>query len=332
VTADGLAALHDDAVWVDARRREVIAAVGADRVRLLNGLITNDVAAVPPGAGCRAALLTAKGHVAADLRLFVDADDIKIVVDAGQAAPTAATLERYAIMDDFHARHDADMVLGGVFGPRAVDRLTKVGLPHDVMASLEARGPLAHAVVAPNIWMARMRELGTGGFWIGGPPEVVEDLERRLAAAAGVARLDPDGAEAARIAAGEPRWSAEITADYFPMEVGLGDAIDYAKGCYLGQEVIVRIRDRGHINWQLRRLRLRGDSDPAPGDAVESEGRPRAGRITSAARLPGGEGVALALLHTSVAEGAEVRIKHGEATIPAVVSAQSGLDAGVDQR
>jgi folate-binding protein YgfZ len=135
-----------------------------------------------------------------------------------------------------------------------------------------------------------------------------------------VRRLAAEVAEALRIESGEPAWGAEITADYFPMEVGLSPAIDYAKGCYLGQEPIVRIRDRGHINWRLVRLHARDAAAPvpSPGDALETDARPRAGRVTSAARLPDGPAVALAVLHTSVPLGAVVRIRHGETPIPTV--------------
>jgi len=109
------------------------------------------------------------------------------------------------------------------------------------------------------------------------------------------------------------------------MEVGLNGAIDYAKGCYLGQEPIVRIRDRGHINWRLVRLDLNVDvaTDPAPGDPLESEAKPKAGRVTSAGRLPDGRGVALAMLHTSVVVGATVHIRHGDARIDARVHAEA---------
>src|SRR6185369_2474080 len=119
------------------------------------------------------------------------------------------------------------------------------------------------------------------------------------------------------------RWGVEITSDYFPMEVGLSGAIDYSKGCYLGQEPIVRIRDRGHINWRLCGLAVSGGDDPAPEDALESDAKPRAGRVTSAARLPDGRGVALALVHTSVPVGAEVRIKHGEQVLAARVTGEA---------
>ena len=103
------------------------------------------------------------------------------------------------------------------------------------------------------------------------------------------------------------------------MEVGLGDAIDYGKGCFLGQEPIVRIRDRGHTNWRLARLDLEGADDLAPGDRLESDVKPKAGRLTSVARLPGGQGVALALVHVDVPDGAPVRVQHGDLRVPAVV-------------
>src|SRR4029077_20401010 len=106
---------------------------------------------------------------------------------------------------------------------------------------------------------------------------------------------------------------------YFPMEVGLVGAIDYAKGCYLGQEPIVRLRDRGHINWRLVQLDVAGAVDPAAGDALESDVKPRAGKITSVSRFAGGRGVALAMLHVSVPVGGDVRIKHADAAISARV-------------
>jgi folate-binding Fe-S cluster repair protein YgfZ len=112
------------------------------------------------------------------------------------------------------------------------------------------------------------------------------------------------------------------------MEVGLTAAIDYQKGCYLGQEPIVRIRDRGHINWRLVGLDVTPPSDsppggPTAGDALEADTKPKAGRVTSAARLPDGRAVALAVLHVSIPVGAEIRIRHGEAATSARVRAEA---------
>jgi folate-binding protein YgfZ len=324
---DSLSDSHDvgllarAAARVELGGRELIVATGADRIRFLHGIVTGNVAGTPIGGGGHSALLTTKGHVVADLRILVRPDQVWIVVDAGQAEPNAAALARYAIMDDFAAARREDFAMFGLLGPAAADRLAEIGLPP---GDLSARPALSHADVpladqpSAILWLVRARQLGSDGFWIGGRRDEVAAVEARLAAA-GVPRLAPASAEAARIAAREPKLGAEISPDYFPMEVGLDDAIDYAKGCYLGQEPIVRIRDRGRTNWRLVGLEVSGPRDPAPQDALETDAKPRAGRVTSAGRLPGGPGVALALLHVSVPDGSEVRVRHGEAIITARV-------------
>jgi len=301
--------------------RELIVATGADRIRFLHGIVTGNVAGTPVGGGGRSALLTPKGHVVADMRIFVRADQVWIVVAPGLAAPTASALSRYAIMDDFAAAPRAGFASIAVLGPAAAERLAAVGLPPGELAGQ----PLwSHADLRadPNnqLWLVRARELGAEGYWVAGDAAAVAAVDGRLAAA-GVPALDGALAEVARIAAGEPKTGAEITADYFPMEVGLDGAIDYSKGCYLGQEPIVRIRDRGHINWRLVGLEVEGPDDPAPGDTLESDVKARAGRVTSAARAPGGAGVALALAHVSVPDGSAVRIRHGDQVISARVRA-----------
>ncbi len=282
--------------------RELVVATGVDRIRFLHGLVTGNVAGTEPGRGCRAALLTPKGQVVSDLRIFVRPDDVRIVVDAGQAAPLATALARYAIMDDFAAAPEPDFSFFPLLGPTAPARLASAGI--DVGALTNAP-PLAHVEIG-SLWIARVRELGADGFWIGGAPADVASLRGKLAT--GVPELDAAVAEAARIDALEPRFGAEITADYFPMEVGLAGAIDYTKGCYLGQEPIVRVRDRGHINWRLCGLDVTGAVDPHPGDALTSDVKPKAGKVTSAARLPDGRGVALAMAHVSLPVGATVHI------------------------
>jgi folate-binding protein YgfZ len=334
VTTDDLGLLATGAVRVgggaatDAGARELIVATGADRIRFLHGIVTGNVAGTPVGGGCRSALLTPKGHVVADMRIFVRPDDVWIVVGAGLAAPTAAALSRYAIMDDFTAVPRAGFTLMSLLGPTAATRLAAIGIaPADPLGELAARSVLSHATLETSVadadragalWLVRVRELGVDGFWVGGDTGVLAAVDARLAGA-GVPRLGAHAAEVARIAAREPKEGSEITSDYFPMEVGLDEAIDYSKGCYLGQEPIVRIRDRGHINWRLVGLDIEGPHDPAPQDAIESDAKPKAGRVTSAARLPGGPGIALALVHVSVPEGSQVRVKHGDEIIAARV-------------
>jgi folate-binding protein YgfZ len=297
------AALTRDAVLAPDEGRELIVATGADRIRFLHGLVTNDIAGTPVGRGCRAALLTPKGQVVADMRVCVRPDDVRIIVDRGQAKPVADALSRYAIMDDFAAAPAPDFVFLSLLGPGA-----------GALLAAAPEGELAHTE-ADDRWIVRTRELGTDGFWVGGPKDAIVALHARLNEK-GVPTLDPAVAEAARIDAMEPKFGVEITPDYFPMEVGLAETIDERKGCYLGQEPIVRIRDRGHINWRLVVLDLEtADGEPKPGDALESDIKPKTGRVTSAARFPDGRGVALAMAHVSVPVGAAVRIHAGEARL-----------------
>jgi len=313
---DDVGPLQTGAVLHGGRDRELIVATGADRARFLHGIVTGDVTGTPVGGGCRAALLTPKGHVVADLMIFVRPDEIWIVTDAGQGDATAAALSRYAIMDDFAAARRPGFAQLAVLGPAAGPRLVEAKLvPGE--GQLPGPAPLSHALLG-ELWSVRARELGADGYWLAGSPEAVALAGLALGTAA-VPTLSEPAAEAARIAALEGRWGAEITPDYFPMEVGLVGAIDYTKGCYLGQEPIVRLRDRGHINWRLVQLDVAGSVDPAPGDALESDVKPRAGKLTSAGRFSDGRGVALAMLHISVPVGGDVRIKHGDAAISARV-------------
>lgn len=320
-SADPRVVFQDVAV-IEIGPREVICATGADRIAFLHRLVTGQVETLGPGRGGRSLLLDLKGHVVSDMHLFVRADEVRLVVAAGQGEPTASALIRYAIMDDFAVTPETGLGLLTVAGPQAPRRLAAAGLavPDDFFerplwshqdASWDGGGPF---------WIARARNCGADTVWVFAAEDERATLQARLASA-GVLRLDAGVTEALRIKSGEPRFGAEITADYFPMEVGLNEAIDYSKGCYLGQEPIVRIRDRGHINWRLVGLRLRGEVVPAAGDTLESDEKPRAGRVTSAGRLPGEPPVALALLHVSVGVGTEIRVRHGEAMLMAQVVA-----------
>jgi folate-binding protein YgfZ len=313
---DDVGLLRTGAVLHGGRDRELVVATGADRVRFLHGVVTGDVAGAPVGGGCRSALLTPKGHVVADLQIFVRPEEIWIVTDAGQGDATAATLSKYAIMDDVAFERLPGFVQLSVLGPEAGRKLLESGLVHEG----ELPGPALYAHASFGVfWIVRTRELGVDGYWVAGPLDAMfarEALEKK----GRVHELSERAAEAARIAALEGRWGAEITPDYFPMEVGLSGAIDYGKGCYLGQEPIVRVRDRGHINWRLAQLDLEGGAAVAPGDTLESDSKPKAGKITSAAVFPdGGRSVALAMLHVSVPVGGTVRVRRGEATVAATV-------------
>jgi len=300
-----LGALATEAVLLDPLDKELIVGRGADRIRLLNGVVTANLATVPPGAGTRALLLTAKAHIVSDMRVFVRPDDVLLIVAAGQGEATASALSRFAIMDDFTATSAPELELVAVLGPKAADALAAAGVS---TVAFDQAPAWSHETAGPW-WVARVHQLGADGFWIAGTKPDVDRLRVALRSnGTPLVSATSPSIEAARIAAREPAWGREITDEYFPMEIGLGDAIDYRKGCFLGQEPIVRIRDGGHVNYRLATLELPAGARVAAGDRLESDTKPKAGKITSAAVLPDGRSVALAVVHISLPEGAPVRI------------------------
>lgn len=319
-------AIGSDAVILQDVPVEVIYGTGADRIAFLHRLLSGRVGSTEPGHGCHTLLLDMKGHVQSDIELLAAQNAVVLFVSHGEGATTAAALNRYAIMDDFVAAAQPEVATLAVLGPSAALALAKAGL--EVPASV-SEGPLyAHAaLLGPwnGLSIVRRPALGGPGFRIWGGRALVDKLESTLRAA-GTPSLPHPLAESLRVAAGEPRFGFDITPNRFPMEVGLDDAIDETKGCYLGQEPIVRIRDRGHVNWSLRRLTF-DPLGPLPqvGDKLESDQRPAAGHLTSVALVPArGEGaargVALGLVHRSV--GDEIlRVLTAAGPVPAHVLA-----------
>jgi folate-binding protein YgfZ len=320
------ARLERDAALVDVGPWQIVSVSGGDRLTFLHRLLTASVEGLQPGQGQRALLLTIKGHVVVELRICVRPNEVWLLVPPGQGEAAAAALSRYAIMDDVTLVLQPQLAVLALYGPAATARLGAAGVavPEEVTV-----GPaLAHAEVAfsasapgsePHLSVIRTPGFGSVGFWVVGDAANIGRLDAALRAA-GVGALAAEMAEGLRILAGEPKFGVEITPEVFPMEVGLDALIDYGKGCYLGQEPIVRIRDRGHVNRRLVQLRLPGDAIVAAGDAIETDDRPKAGRVTSAARPPGGS-VALAVVHVGVALGATVRVRHEDRLVPAEVVA-----------
>jgi len=317
-----LRALRESAVLVDFDAHDVLRATGNDRVSLLHRITSGKVAGTEPGQGCQTLLLDVRGHVLASLLVFAQSQSVRIVVPGGQGPSVAGGLAKYAVMDDFQIAPEPGLTTLAVLGPRAGAALQAVGVPG-------AQGVLEGSLLAHQestserfgtVWVAHGRRCGMDGLCVA----LRADHCRALASAlgqAGTPRLAAEIADALRIAALEPAPGKEITPERFPVEIGLGAALDHTKGCYLGQETIVRMRDRGIVRKRLALLRLVGDDLPDSGDQVACEGQPAAGQVTSAARLPGEPPLALAVLASAVPTGAAVRIQHASTELAAEVTA-----------
>jgi folate-binding protein YgfZ len=267
---------------------------GADRVRYLNGQATNDIRRVRPDAAMMACVTTAKGKLSG--MIFVSAAPAFLRIDAESELRESlgARLERYIIADD--------ATLEDTTGEECLFHLLAPAAP----------GALPGAEVLAATRLARP------GFDIIAP---LGEQARVLAALGERHVLIPSLlAECLRIEAGVPRWGAELTEETLPPEAGLDvSAIDYHKGCYIGQEVISRIKSVGHVNRQL--AGFTAAAPLAPGMTLHPEGEPRksAGEITSAAWSFGLEswaalgyvkrGFADATLHARSADGATISVR-----------------------
>jgi folate-binding protein YgfZ len=318
-----LQALRESAVVFDGAGHDVLRATGNDRQTFLQRITSGTVASKTAGQGSRTLLLDVRGRVLASLIVFVRARSVRLLVAAGQGTEVAAGLGKYAIMDDFQIGVENELGTLAILGPQSIDVLTALGVS-SVPPLLQA--PLyEHAEVASSfgpLWLAHGRACGTDGLCVVSTREARDALVQALVAK-GVACLDPALAEALRIVALEPKVGAEITPDRFPVEIGLGAAIDHGKGCYVGQETIVRMRDRGIVRKRLALLRVTGEALPAAGDKVSGPSTPTAGQITSVGQAPGEAPVALAVLASAVPVGATVQIEHAGASLAAEVAGES---------
>lgn len=319
-----LQSLREFAVLVDGPCHDVLRATGNDRVSFLHRITAGTVSGIEPGHGGRTLLLDVRGHILANFLVFVRGKSVRLIVPGGHGDDLAAGLAKYAIMDDFQVSREPEVATLAVLGPKAAEALSAAGVP---VSSTLVEAPLfSHAEVATQdfgaCWVAHGRANGSDGLCVVANRAAIAAITEALVAN-GTAKLESSLAEALRIAAMEPAPGKEITPDRFPVEVGLGKAINHDKGCYVGQETIVRMRDRGVIRKRLVLLRLASSDLPTVGAKVFTAEQPNAGVLTSAGQLPGENPVALAIVASAISVGAKVSVEHGSGSLSAEIAAES---------
>lgn len=259
---------------------------GEDRFRWLSGMVTNTVNDIAPNGGAWNLILNAQGRIQGDLTTWREGDSLVLEIGADQYARLIAHLEHFIIMDDVElvplGQETPETVIG-LTGPKAGEVLERVGLP-------TLSEPMTGTTVEWNGWRLRIvRSFGTLGahyeFFL--PSAGLSKLWSCLRTAG----ADPVGAgaiEAFRVAEGIPTYGVDIVERDLPQETSQTRALNFNKGCYLGQEIVERIRSRGAVHRHLRSLELSG---PIPESGVELlMGSTAAGHITSAAELGLGTG------------------------------------------
>ena len=337
------AALHDLG-WM--RRVDVR---GADRFRWLSGMVTNTVNDLFPNTGAWNLVLDAQGHILGDLTVwrageeqspqrrspvnplkdgnggqdpllgtpFAGESGLELEIAADQMDRLLAHLNKFIVMDDVELIPLGEEQVGeagsetaiGLSGPLAPEVLERVGLP--VIAS-----PMAGTSVEWNGWEVRILR-GYGllaphyAFWLpsAGLAKLWSCLRTGGATPVGCASL-----EAFRTAEGIPAYGIDMVERDLPQETAQMRALHFSKGCYLGQEIVERIRSRGNVHRHLRPLELAG-SVPVSGTELTLEDGTAAGTITSAAELPlknGARGFALGMIRAEAeAKSQSFRYKAG---------------------
>ncbi len=271
---DGYQALHSSAAWLDLSARGRIYASGEDRVRLLHAMTTNHIQQLAPGQGCYAFFLNAQGRILSDAYVYCLADRILIDVEPEQRVRIFEHLDKYIIADDVTLEDAGDSLAAvGVEGPAAGEALSRAGAPV----------PVASCSVAE--WgtrlVARASVTGAPGFRIFLPP----DEKEALVAALGLVEAAGEDIRVERLEHFQPRYGEDITDTTLPQETRQMHALHFSKGCYLGQEIVERIRSRGHVNRLLAGIEIEGSATPAAGTSLTSAGA-AAGEVTSAAYSP----------------------------------------------
>lgn len=307
---------------VDRSSRGRIKLKGSERAAFLHGLLTNDIASLMPGTGTYAAYLTPQGRMISDMRVVETGDAILLDVESSVVDALARKLDSLVFSEDVTIENvTAATTAIGVHGDSANALLEQTAAP--APSALERQfDNMPTSIAGCDALLVRDDYLGVPGFDLYVAARDVARVRSALVERGG-ALADDATVEALRIEAGRPRFGVDMDAETIPLEAGLQDrAISFTKGCYVGQEVIIRVmhRGQGRVARRLVRLTLGGTSVPARGEAIMAHGA-RVGEITSAARSPKTGGlIALGYVHRDQAvAGAALTVGGSQAVVEQLV-------------
>jgi len=315
---DDYAALHESAVIGAIAARGQVAVAGPERAAFLHGLLTNDTASLVPGRGCYAAWLTPQGRMLCDLHVLESGDMMLLDVPAADVIQIADRLEQFHFTEDVEIAVLDTLRSVWVHGPSAARVLGHE--EYESWAQYQnARVELAGAPVV----LARIDQLGVPGFVIFTDAQQQDEVTRAVAGQ-GALHATPAMLEAARIEARYPIFGIDMTSDTIPLEAGIEErAISLTKGCYVGQEVIIRVLHRGHGRVARKLVTVKLEAPGVEAGAKVLDGERAVGFVTSAAVSPQSGPIALAYVHRDLAtEGARVAVETPSGHVSGVVAVQ----------
>ncbi len=290
----GYEALRNGAAWLDLSSRGKIKLTGEDRARLLHAMTTNHIQQLAPGEGCYAFFLTTQGRILADANILCRPDHFLLDLEPEAREKVYLHLDHYIIADDVTLEDlTAESATIALEGPKSSDALQAMG------------APVPEAEYSTVEWgtrlVARLNSTGSKGFFLFVPtaekPDVIEQIT-----AAGAVPADADAFHAVRLEHGKARYGEDLSERFLAQEANQPHALHFSKGCYLGQEIVERVRSRGQVHRLLLPLTIDTKEPPSPGAKLQI-GEANVAEITSAAYSPGlDKVVALAYVRTEQAK------------------------------
>ena len=262
--------------------RGKIVLTGSDRIRWANGMVTNNIRDLKEGYGNYNFLLNAQGRIQGDLYVYNVGDHLMVDTERWQVPNILELFDKYIIMDDVEVTDISDKLTGiAVQGPNSLNVLRGLGLTiADDVEPLKVGQMVWNSIGISVTRMASDIAL-TFEIWL-----ATNNAGRLWDAllTAGAKPVGTDALEMFRVAAGVPKFGQDITDKYIPQETEQFHALHFSKGCYLGQEIVERVRSRGAVHRHYAGFAIDGPA-PTPGTEIQVDGK-RAGEITSARTVP----------------------------------------------
>jgi folate-binding protein YgfZ len=318
-----LTALRTGCGVYDLGFRARISLTGGDRVRWLNGMVTNNIRDLAVGRGVYAFLLNPQGRILADLYAYNRGESIIIETDRTQVEKLLATFDHYIIMDDVEVADLGDQVTTlGVAGPnaRAVLRASGIEIPEmQPLQVFDAKCTCDCDCTQCTVVRGEDAAHESYELWLAS-----SDVKKTWDAlvAAGATAVGFEALELERIVSGIPLYGVDIRERDLPQETEQDRALNFNKGCYVGQEIVERIRSRGAVHRKFTGFLAEGGATIETGAKIvsgDASGNKEVGEITSVASIPfavGEKTVALGYIRREVGiPGREIMIGSSKATV-----------------
>lgn len=319
--ANGYAAVRNGGAGViDLSSRGRLLLSGSEAVTFLNGLITNDMKTLAVNSWMPAAFPNVQGRLLAAVRIIHREDGFLIDTEAATQETVWKLLERFTLAGDFHITNlTSELAMLSLQGSKSAEVLSTV--LGDAATVARQQVATAHTADGARITVIRASHTAEDGFDLFVSADQAESLRDSLTSA-GAQALGADAWETLRVEAGLPLYGVDMDETNVVTEVNLEDAVSFTKGCYLGQEIIARIKYRGHVAKKLTGLILEDEASLDAGVRVFSADDKEIGRVTSSARSPGlARTIALAYVkYDYLAPGTKVKIISSEQEFPATVA------------